>query len=330
MFKKINRCLIYPIAYRAGIPNILIRRGNKNLILCYHGVCESPNFGINNRHMNLIQFERNLKFLNENFEIVSLTKIFNDPYHQSEKPLLALTFDDGYVNNFINVLQLAEKYKIPVAFFIICGALNDPEFITWYDAFDFVKFGQPAEIEFDSLTFNLQNGIYQNRNETLDNHIKMMGRERVNAMKVFNDRYEKNIEVNKKKYPEYWKLASKELLESNAENPWLTIGSHSQFHYNLGNISLELAEEELTNSKRVLQEIIGKEITSIAYPDGSYNEEVKLLAIKAGYKYQLAIDYQLDSDSADRTLRNRISISNSTTHEANMLRLGLEIKKSGF
>ena len=47
----------------------------------------------------------------------------------------------------------------------------------------------------------------------------------------------------------------------------------------------EDAERELADSKKELEALIGKKVTSLAYPNGAYNDLVELLAQKCGYLY---------------------------------------------
>jgi len=331
MLKKILRFFVYPILYKFGIPGLLIGISKRNLILCYHGVTKNPNFQINNRHIFLSQFEKDIQFYSKHFEIVSLSDFFIKRVKQNAKPLLAITFDDGYLNNFINVLPLIAKYNVPVTFFIISGSLDNENFITWYDLIDFVKLSKPTQIEFNNSFFlRSQNNTYHNNNEELDQRVKSLGVNRQKALDDFYIRYKTDIDQHKKEFPEYWRLASREVVALNASNPLLIIGSHTHLHFNLANIGSNLAENELIMSKKILEEICLYEIKSIAYPDGSYNDNVKSLSQKAGYTELLAVDYRMESDLDDKKILRRYSVSNSTTHEANMLKLALGIKNFGI
>lgn len=117
------------------------------------------------------------------------------------------------------------------------------------------------------------------------------------------------------------------LLSAHCQNPLLTIGSHTHLHFNLGNLTPDLVEMELNTPKRILEDLCQYEINSIAYPDGSYNEDVKKMALQCGYTQQLAVDFKLESDWDDKHILRRYSYSNSTTHEVNMLKMGIHARK---
>ena len=50
------------------------------------------------------------------------------------------------------------------------------------------------------------------------------------------------------------------------------IGAHTLSHVNLMHVRREVAKKEISESKRLLEEVIGKPVTSFAYPQGSYNK----------------------------------------------------------
>jgi peptidoglycan/xylan/chitin deacetylase (PgdA/CDA1 family) len=65
----------------------------------------------------------------------------------------------------------------------------------------------------------------------------------------------------------------------------IEIGSHLCHHVHLDQLSLPEIKFELTVSKRLLENELGKQIYSVAYPFGSYNDDVLVIAEEAGYKY---------------------------------------------
>lgn len=64
----------------------------------------------------------------------------------------------------------------------------------------------------------------------------------------------------------------------------MSFGSHTVTHRRLGELSWEEIREELTMSKAVLESVLGKTVNAIAYPQGSYNDNVVTLAQNLGYK----------------------------------------------
>ncbi len=77
---------------------------------------------------------------------------------------------------------------------------------------------------------------------------------------------------------------SKEELRTLAAHPLVTVGSHGLYHKHFSKLSEEEAVFELTESKRILEEITGKEIDLLAYPFGDCNASTERLSQACGYR----------------------------------------------
>jgi peptidoglycan/xylan/chitin deacetylase (PgdA/CDA1 family) len=61
------------------------------------------------------------------------------------------------------------------------------------------------------------------------------------------------------------------------------IGSHTLTHPNLASASSNLAQKQINDSKRKLEELTGKPVITFAYPYGSYNQKLIDLVKEASY-----------------------------------------------
>lgn len=78
------------------------------------------------------------------------------------------------------------------------------------------------------------------------------------------------------------------------------IGSHSVTHADLVTVSSTTLWMELTRSRTALEDLLGAEISALAYPYGSYNSAVITEAKRAGYKSARTTDDEaLNSNSTD-------------------------------
>jgi peptidoglycan/xylan/chitin deacetylase (PgdA/CDA1 family) len=62
------------------------------------------------------------------------------------------------------------------------------------------------------------------------------------------------------------------------------IGAHTINHLDLSKIPLAEAEQEIKESKKWLENILGKKVEIFCYPYGSYNKQVMQLVREAGFK----------------------------------------------
>ena len=70
----------------------------------------------------------------------------------------------------------------------------------------------------------------------------------------------------------------------------ISFGSHTVTHPHLTQLSKERASVEITQSKKELEGIVEKEITSFCYPYGEFSYEIKEMVSNAGYKCGCACD----------------------------------------
>lgn len=84
-------------------------------------------------------------------------------------------------------------------------------------------------------------------------------------------------------YPTQPALTSNQIREISAEG--FEIGSHSVTHADLTRLPFSYLEKELLESKAFLQDLLGKEVESISFPFGRWNDRVWKIAQDCGYKY---------------------------------------------
>ncbi len=68
-----------------------------------------------------------------------------------------------------------------------------------------------------------------------------------------------------------------------SQQPNFEIGGHTYNHINLTKVSLQKAKEEMRTGKEALEDIIGKKITTFAWPWGDYNNSLIRIAQEVGF-----------------------------------------------
>ncbi len=74
------------------------------------------------------------------------------------------------------------------------------------------------------------------------------------------------------------------------KHKYVTIGSHGVNHRRLTELKDDEVREELTESKRLLENITGKDVKGHSFPFGAYNDSHITMARKAGYDHVFTID----------------------------------------
>ena len=77
------------------------------------------------------------------------------------------------------------------------------------------------------------------------------------------------------------------------------IGAHSHFHAQLDILDSASVVRELSQPKRILEELVGHEVTMFAYPHGYSDERVRDLTRLLGYRGAFAVRNALSPDDDD-------------------------------
>jgi peptidoglycan/xylan/chitin deacetylase (PgdA/CDA1 family) len=254
---------------------------SNNVIIMYHGIDTKGTNPFNQKHLGIKDFEKHIIFLKKKCNIISVKDYFEEKFIKN-KINVAITFDDGYLNNYTNAFPILEKYKVPETFY--CTGLNKTEDdILWADFLNITSTFTNKTITVEGEVFVKKGQLYvststgKNIYETVKNiNPEYLFKKRL--MEEFSD-----IKFKKDKHiDEYWKLMTYEQIRDVSKSKYVAIGSHGFYHNNLGNIKLENAKKEIEESVMYLQNITQTKIDSIAFPDGSYNREVLNICKKMG------------------------------------------------
>lgn len=333
LFKMFSRKLIFPTVVSLGLEKYISKySANKCLILNYHGVVKNFDLALSKNHMPAEQFKKHLSYFKREFNVISLSDIFH-LYQNDITPdrnTIAITFDDGYENNFTNALPILQAFGFPATIFVTAEILLNPNEALWYDQIDILK----TKESFSSFKNYLKESYPQITNiesfSSLKEHFKDLNADKKKfLLDIINSRkeYKESIYSCNK---EYWKMMSAEQIKIISSETNVEIGSHSVSHSNLDRLNEDMLRDELKSSKEILERCISKNIDSIAFPDGAYNEKAKEISIESGYTKLLAVKYHLDSDKKDFSILPRLSISNTTTFESTMITIHRSFNTLGF
>ena len=112
-----------------------------------------------------------------------------------------------------------------------------------------------------------------------------------------------------------WDLSSGEvrepLMDAAQVREWLAagheIGSHTLTHPFLTRLPLETAREEITASKKKLEDLFGRPIEHFCYPYGDWNPAVRDLVMEAGYRTACTVDFGINTPETPRFELKRVT-----------------------
>jgi peptidoglycan/xylan/chitin deacetylase (PgdA/CDA1 family) len=86
------------------------------------------------------------------------------------------------------------------------------------------------------------------------------------------------------------RLLSKEALVDVSRIPGIEIGSHTNAHADLSKATPDEAYRELASSRQALEDLLGRPVTTVAYPYGHYSAACPAAAERAGYRSAVTSD----------------------------------------
>lgn len=236
-------------------------------VLCYHKVSRDPHPFF--RPLDPEDFERQVLFLKEHYTVLDLEELIDRSIRGDIPPKgVAITFDDGYRDNYDVAFPILRRHGVPATVFLTTSAINNERKI-WHDRI------------FDSFRFSSSNDQTMVLEDVLDRAKSMSSGER----RTYVARIE---EILMPEVPEEFRspmLSWNQVLEMHQAG--ITFGSHTCTHPNLAREDLAEVTEELAASKRDIEERLGSKVTLLAYPLGrkqDYSSDVQAAAQKAGYK----------------------------------------------
>jgi len=253
-------------------------------------------------------FRCQLHWLYENCMVLPVEQALArlDSQESFKKPLVALTFDDGYVDNYELAASLLEEHGLRATFFITTGFVESQRPL-WYDrAADAWMRVAPKDRTalMDSLrphtASNLSdlNGIqlWMAALKTADPKVRM---EMVDMAESF---------VEGENSPDMYRPMTiaqvRELHDRGHE-----IGSHTVTHPILPQLDNGSLKEELERSSACIREWTGGDIKGFCYPNGDFDQRVEHAVAEAGYGYACTMQTGFNQPPVRMTRLSRLPVT---------------------
>ena len=286
------------------------------LILMYHRIASSA-MDPWELAVSADNFEQHLQVLKKNYIVEPLPQLVEELKKKKiKKKCIAISFDDGYTDNYFTAKPLLEKYNLPATFFITSKNIDSKnEF--WWDELAWILLQKPELPQTLSLEIKGHSFFYDLAEETLLTE-ELLNRHKnyvaYNPETLRSGLYFKLWEyfspmpvqeqlqlldqiriwagVAEASRPEYCCISSHQIKEISASFLF-TIGAHTTSHPALPYHEKEMQQEEILSNKNCLENITKKKIDLFAYPSGKYNELtveiVKQLYFKAAFTTSAAV-----------------------------------------
>ncbi|HEY1269013.1 MAG TPA: polysaccharide deacetylase family protein [Candidatus Binatia bacterium] len=286
-------------------------------VLMYHSIGGSDLLGPG-LAVSVKNFAGQLEYLARSFDIVSLDSAVAMLRGGAAMPdnTIALTFDDGFRDNYEAAFPLLKKYGAPAAMFVATEPLTRGISLWPYRLRFLFKKTQARELRLNwpettvgRAAFSLASGRKRRRAFEAIEPILIAAspseRERMLA------EIARGLDVDAASDPadEAPTLTDEQLKKLSAGG--IEIGSHTVTHPSLAGLSRADAVEELTASKKRIEAALGRRVRFLAYPFGAsqhFNPDVEELTEKAGYEAALTTVPGVNGRGSDLFALKRLGV----------------------
>lgn len=277
-------------------------------ILCYHRIlpeAEKQKYFCPDLVVTPEAFRVHCAALAKHYRVLPFTEAYQAHQEagastESEKPLLAITFDDGYVDNLEVAAPILKEFGLQATFFIVSGLSGTPN-PPWYDVAARCVQQLDARGEGSDLlgiAVDPQAGVAP---MALVEAAKKLEPETRHAL---IDRLRARLGEAPNFAPQDLVMDTKQLRALREDGH--EIGSHSVSHEILTQLTPEECTAEVFDSGRQLAESVGSLMTSFCYPNGDHDDFTVAQVAEAGYTCAVTtVNGSNPSSAAPFTLKRR-------------------------
>lgn len=264
----------------------LFYRG-RGSILMLHRVCEpraEPRLGYDYIEMSPDFLESAIGFLrDENYEFISLDDVPNYLQKPRKRRFVALTFDDGYVDNYEIAQPICQKYSVPFAIYVVNNYLSRRNAPWWYFLEDYLAEAETLNLEFEGRALQFSTRTWKAKKWAFDELAQIFltcsGERTQRLLEQIGGKG--GVRACAEKYTMSWEQA-RQLHASGS----VTIGAHSMDHTVLAAQTYEHVCFQIEESKKHIEAELGAPCKHFAYPYGTLMQlgarEVELVQ-RCGY-----------------------------------------------
>ena len=278
------------------------------LILLYHRVgdpgCDPWELAVAPQH-----FDEHLAVLRAQPRPIHFRELANATRNGDVPPgALVVTFDDGYADNLLNAKPLLEKHDVPATVFVTTGGLDSAEEF-WWDELERIVLSEGPVPERLQLRIGGQIHSWELGGDA--NHNALPGQHRMwkawqkEAPTARHGMYRAIWQLLRplpdgerndvREQLRAWAVAapptrsthralSRSEVAQLAASGLVDVGSHTVSHPQLSLLPIESQRTEIVRSQHDLQSILGRPVTSFAYPYGDYADETVGVLRHAGFQ----------------------------------------------
>ena len=254
------------------------------------------------------QFRRQIEFaLERGFTFQTISEYLSHKNDHSKR--IAITFDDGYKSVFTKAFPFLKENNIPATVFLTTGAIDNNDLI-WTDKLNLLKnIDRSAKLTINNKTYTADQLKKTKTLEEIKSYFKSLPNadkdEEINTLLSQSSTNCNSIAQDDKM------LSWEDIASMDKEE--IEFGTHTVTHPILTKIEKSEAEKEIVDSKKRIESMLKKPVTTFCYPNGQaqdFDENIINIVKNNGFRCAVTtIEGKVESSKNIYALR-RITLAN--------------------
>lgn len=245
---------------------------NEPKVLMYHRFAEFDGNGA----VGVETFEKQLQYVKRHFHPVTMSELADEVYEQNHTVpnRVVITIDDGYQDFYQYAYPLLKKYDIAATLYVTTGFVDNKNWL-WPDKISWLLSSvQQPRPEFRHHSIKLEGGKISQAQQADDwrmliNYLLSVDNEtKDTCIAALADVWDVPLPQSA---PEKYQPCTVDQLKEMQENG-IELGGHTVNHPSLGKVTKEVAEYEILESEKWLNDHLGCKTRSFCYPNGTSSD----------------------------------------------------------
>ncbi|HPB39049.1 MAG TPA: polysaccharide deacetylase family protein [Syntrophorhabdus sp.] len=325
------------ILYSSGLTDNILRRSDRGIIMCYHHVLREDDERIKflqpGMYVTTKTFDLHIRYLSNHYQFTRLESLMD--FHGCNK-ICAITFDDGWADNYEFAYPILKKYRVPATIFIATNYIGSckwpwPDRLSYYihksSGHEMAAINRIVNDHFPEITKNiiLVEKCNKNKLTSVEKIVSFVKSKSYDEISSFMEKVDSYMQHHLKNLEMYhpW-LTWKQIKEMSADE--ISFGAHTHNHVILSSVSLNEAKDEIYLSKKILSQQTGKPITSFSYPNGFYHQGIVDILQMLEFKKAVITEVGTINSSKSMFELKRFLLHNDISDCIPMLAYSLSVK----
>lgn len=254
----------------------------KVVVILYHGVVE--------KELNPLvwqipvqRFEQQIEYISKKYRVLPLTTVVEKLINNEKLPdySLAITFDDGFKNNYSTAFPILKRFNLPATIFLTTCNISSNRLL-WFDRL-YLAVKETKKTSIDLKEEGLRVfpvATVDEKNQTLSvllNYVKELQRNE-NALLLSKVLNKLGVDLEKVQDANHFKSLDWDDIVSMQQSNLISFGAHTEMHNIMTRITKEEVLQEIEISKKKIEEKLKTKCLLFAYPNGQkddFNNEIK-------------------------------------------------------